>query len=308
MASTAQKNLFGRGQILELRGELGGETTRYSLKFTEPWLFDIPLSAGFDLYSWKTEFDDYDRDSTGVVIRFGYPVYDYTRAYLRYNYDVADIDNISVFAAQSIKELKGENVTSKISTSLIYDSRDNTFNPTKGSEHSITLEYAGLGGDIGFTKYLAETGWFIPLFWDTVGFLHGKAGYASENSGGILPDYERFYLGGMNSVRGFKWRDIHALDEDGREIGGDKFVQFNVEYRFPLYKQLGLIGIVFYDAGDVYGEDDSLDLGNLKSSVGFGFRWNSPMGPIRIEYGYILDAGELDNDGGRWDFSMGAAF
>jgi len=109
-------------------------------------------------------------------------------------------------------------------------------------------------------------------------------------------------------LRGFEWQDIHALDEDGNEIGGDKFVQFNVEYRIPVYKKLGLFGVIFFDTGDVYNDDVSVDLGNLKQSAGFGFRWYSPMGPIRIEYGHILDAGDLDAEGGRWDFSMGGAF
>ncbi|MBW1752654.1 MAG: outer membrane protein assembly factor BamA, partial [Deltaproteobacteria bacterium] len=234
MASISQRNLFGRAQTLELKAEIGGETTRYSLSFTEPWLFDIPLSAGFDVYNWETDYDDYDRHSIGGGVRFGYLIYDFTRAYLKYNYDIADITNIFEDAAKSIKDLEGTNTTSSISPSIRYDSTDHPFNPTKGSEHSITMKYAGLGGDIAFTKYIVETGWFIPLFWDTVGLLHGKAGYVTENSGGILPDYERFYMGGMNSLRGFEWQDIHALDEDGNEIGGDKFVQFNVEYRIPV--------------------------------------------------------------------------
>ena len=88
------------------------------------------------------------------------------------------------------------------------------------------MKYAGLGGNVAFTKFVAETGWYMPLVMDTIGFLHGKAGYVTENSGGVLPDYERFYLGGINSVRGYEWREIHVLDEDGNEIGGDKFVQF----------------------------------------------------------------------------------
>ncbi|UCD31441.1 MAG: outer membrane protein assembly factor BamA [Desulfobacterales bacterium] len=308
MASISQKNLFGRAQILELKGEIGGTTTRYSLSFTEPWLFDIPLSAGFDLYNWETDYDDYDRHSIGGGVRFGYPIYDFTRVHLKYNYDIADIKNISIDAANSIKDLEGTNVTSSISPSIRYDSRDHPINPTKGSQHSLTVKYAGLGGDIAFTKYEVETGWFIPLFWSTVGFLHGKAGYVEEHSGGILPDYERFYLGGMNSLRGFDWRDIFVLDEDGNEIGGDKFVQFNVEYRIPVYKKLGLYGVIFFDTGDVYNNDEDIDLGNLKQSAGFGFRWYSPLGPIRIEYGHIIDAGDLDETGGRWDFSMGAAF
>jgi outer membrane protein insertion porin family len=308
MASITQRNLFGRGQSLELNAQLGGVTTRYNLRFTEPWLFDIPLSAGFDLFNWETEYDFYDKRSIGASVRFSYPVYDFMRAYIKYTYDDADIENIADEAAQSIKDLEGTNVTSSISTTLRYDSRDRIINTTKGSEHSITLQYAGLGGDIAFTKYLAETGWYIPLFMDTVGFLHGKIGFVNENSGGTLPDYERFYLGGMNSVRGFEWRDIHVLDENGDEIGGDKFVLFNVEHLIPIVKSAGLVGVLFFDAGNVYNNDENIDLGDLRKSIGLGFRWYSPMGPLRLEYGYIIDPMEGEDKQGEWGFTVGSAF
>jgi len=204
--------------------------------------------------------------------------------------------------------LEGTNITSSVTVGLTYDSRNNRFNPSEGSKHSLSVEYAGLGGNVGFTKYLLETGWFFPLIKDTVGVLHGKTGYVSQHSGKLLPDYERFYLGGINSVRGYDWREIHVLDEEGFEIGGDKFIQFNIEYIIPLLKDQGLVSVLFYDAGNVYNNDENLDLGNLRTSVGFGFRWYSPMGPIRIEYGYKLDVKEGEDKGGRWEFSMGTAF
>ncbi len=306
--SVSQRNLFGRGQILNMEGQIGGRTTLYKLSFTEPWLYDIPLTAGVDLYNWKTDYDTYDRKSVGGSLGFSYPVYDFVRASIKYNYDDADITNISENAATSIKDLEGTNITSSITTSIIYDSRNRRFNPSKGSKHSATLKYAGLGGNVAFTKALAETGWYIPLVMDTVGFLHGKAGYVTENSGGILPDYERFYLGGINSVRGYEWREINVLDEDGNIIGGNKFVQFNAECIIPLLKKQGLVGVVFYDAGNVYNDDESIDLGNLRTSTGFGFRWFSPMGPIRLEYGYKLDVRDGEESGGRWEFSMGSVF
>ncbi|MGD8449525.1 MAG: outer membrane protein assembly factor BamA, partial [Desulfobacterales bacterium] len=226
MVSISQNNLFGRGQILELDAQLGGTTTLYRLNFTEPWLFDIPLSARLDVFDWETDYDSYDRDSQGAGVRFSYPVYKFLRASIGYSYEVSDIDNIEENASLSIKELEGENTTSSITTSLIYDSRNRRFNPTRGSRHIISVEYAGLGGDVAFTKYLGETGWYIPVFWDIVTFLHGEIGYVEENSGGILPDYERFYLGGLNSLRGYDWRDVFVLDENGDEIGGNKYVQF----------------------------------------------------------------------------------
>lgn len=321
MASISQRNLFGRGQVLQLKGEWGGKTNRYNLSFTEPWLFDIPLSAGLDLYNWQTDYDTYDKDSQGGGVRFGYTVYDYTRVYLKYTHDIAEIKNLEkdengdYTAPQSIVGLEGTNVTNSISTTLRYDSRDRMFNPTEGSDHRITLEYAGFGGDIAFTKYLAETGWFIPLFKETVGFLHGKIGFVKENPEGKLPDYERFYLGGINSLRGFGWHDIHELEKVSElgggqyvEIGGDKFVQFNVEYLIPLVKDAGIIGVIFFDAGNVYNDNEDIDLNDLRESAGYGFRWYSPIGPIRLECGYILDRHEGEHKGGSWEFTMGAAF
>ncbi|MFO7971094.1 MAG: outer membrane protein assembly factor BamA, partial [Desulfobacterales bacterium] len=264
MASISQNNLFGRGQILSVDAQLGGRTTLYRLNFTEPWLFDIPLSARLDLYDWETDYDTYDKNSQGGGVRFSYPVWDFVRAYIGYNYELADIENIEDDASQSIKDLEGENLTSSIITSLVYDSRNRRFNPTEGSRHSISVEYAGLGGDVTFTKYLGETGWYIPVFKDIVTFLHGEIGYVQKSSGGILPDYERFYLGGLNSLRGYDWRDVYVLDENGDEIGGDKFVQFNAELIFPLLKKQGVVGLLFYDTGNVYNDDESIDLGDLR--------------------------------------------
>ena len=308
MASISQRNLFGHGQKLELKAQLGGTTDRFTLSFVEPWFLDMPLSAGVELYNWETDYDDYDKDALGGSVRLSYPVFDYTRASVRYTYEIADIRNVEEDASRSVKELEGENATSSVQMGLKYDSRDKIFNPTEGSEHGITVEYAGLGGDLAFTKYVLETGWYFPLVWDLVGFAHGKTGFVEQNSGGILPDYEKFYLGGINSMRGFEWQGISLYDEDGAEIGAEKMVQFNFELQIPLVKKAGLVGVLFYDTGNVFSKDDTIDLGELRESIGFGFRWYSPIGPIRIENGYILNPRDGEDDNGRWEFSMGSAF
>ena len=238
-----------------------------------------------------------------------YPVFDYTRLNVNYRYEDADILNVGIDASDSIKEMEGTNVESSITTGLQYDSKNSNFNATEGSRHSISVQYAGLGGDIGFTKYLAETGWYIPLFKDLVGVLHGKTGYVNEHPGKTLPDWERFYLGGINSLRGFEWRDISPTETnaDGIEtkVGGDKFIQINIELKHPLAKDAGLWGVAFYDTGNVYNNDEDFDLSNMRASVGYGFRWYSPVGPIRLEYGYILDPVPGEGKGGRWEFTMG---
>ncbi len=311
MGSVSERNFFGRGQKIELRMQTGSESRQFRLLFTEPWLFDIPLSATGEAYNWERDYDDYERDSKGGMIRFGYPLHDYLRGYVSYAYDISEVDNINEEYAHLIEE--GRYIESSVSTSLVYDSRDRIINPSEGGRHRISLEYAGLGGDVGFVKTGAELGQYIPLFWSTVGFLHAEGGYVKETGGKYLPDYERFYLGGINSLRGFDWRDVSAFDNEGNKVGGEKYVQFNVEFIFPLVKEAGLTGLLFYDTGNVFGEDDSVDLGELRESAGFGIRWYSPMGPIRLERGYVLDRrkdedGNYIEDSGRWEFAIGGAF
>ena len=201
-----------------------------------------------------------------------------------------------------------------MTTVLRRDSRDRIFNPTEGSDNSITVKHAGapFGGDIGFTKYIADSGWYFPLFWDTVGLLHGRTGYIHEDAVGEVPTWERFYLGGMNSVRGYDWRDISPRDpRTGDEIGGDKMVQFNAELMIPIIRKAGLMGVLFYDTGNAYDDGEDIDLSDLRKSVGYGVRWYSPMGPMRLEYGYILETdsrGDGKKGDGGWEFSMGMAF
>ena len=307
MVSVTERNLFGNGQILSARFEISSSSTKFTVSFTEPWLFDIPLSAGFDLYNWEKEYDYYDKDSKGGALRAGYKIFDYTTLGLKYGFEDFTIKNVQ---EEYTDVDAGTYVTSSITTSLRYDSRNRTFNPTEGSEHSVSMEYAGgwLGGEIDFTKYIAETGWYYPLFWKFTGFLHARGGFLDDRSDhDIEIDYERFYLGGMNSVRGYDWQDINATQEgETEQRGGEKFVQFNAEVIFPLLEDINLVGVIFYDMGDTYLKDEDILWDDLYSSYGGGFRWYSPMGPIRIEYGKILNGNEYS--GGRWEFSMGAAF
>lgn len=306
--SVTQRNFLGKGQTLNLKGEFSGSSTKYTLSFTEPWLFDMPLSAGFDVYNWEREYDDYDKKSVGGSIRLGYPIFDYTRLFWSYTYEIATIDDIET-TDPDILELEGDNVESSSSISIKYDSRDRMFNPTEGMKHKISVEHAGgfLGGDYSFTKYTGESGLYFPLFWDFVFFIHSEIGFVQKNSDGILPDYEKFYLGGMNSVRGYDWRDIY-VESDGYKAGGDKYLQGNAELIFPIVKKAGLMGLVFYDAGNVFDKGENIGFDDIKRSWGYGIRWYSPVGPIRLEYGRMLDPGEDETEDGRWEFTMGQAF
>ena len=306
-ASVSERNLFGRGQTLGLRGQLGSKTQKYVLSFTEPWLFDIPLSAGAELYKWNYEFDAYDKDSIGGKLRFGYPLYDFIRGNLIYTYDFSDIRNVDEDAAASIQRDQGRHTKSSITLMPRYDSRDNLFNAKDGSVHSIEYEFAGIGGDVGFNKLIADTGWYFPLVWKLVGVAHGRAGYVNKLPNWDLPDYEKFYLGGINTLRGFD-RDDLAPQQDGSSVGGEKFIQGNFEIKFPLVEEAGIYGILFLDTGAVYSQDETWDFNKLRESAGPEIRWLSPIGPIRLAYGWVLDPKKGDSSSGGFEFSMASAF
>ncbi len=307
-ASISDRNMFGRGQTLELKGTLGSTTARYQLSFTEPWLFDIPLVFGADIYNWYYQYATYDKNSIGGNLRLGYPLIDYTRLLLTYTYDIADITNVEDDASDTVKDSEGRNVKSSISPRIKYDSRDDLFHPTEGSMHSITYEFAGLGGTVGFNKIIGETGWYFPLYKQVVGVLHGRAGYVKELEGKTLPDYEKFYMVGLNGLRGFERDDLSPRDENGSEIGATKYVVGNAELRIPLFPKAGLYGFGFYDTGNGWAEGDDPQLNDLRQSAGVGFRWRSPMGPISLAYGWILDPEPTDHGPGGWEFSMASAF
>jgi outer membrane protein insertion porin family len=310
VAQVSERNLFGRGQTLSLRGVLGSKTQKVILGFTEPYIYDIPLSGTVKVYNWIYDYSDYQKNSFGGSLGFGYPVFDYTRFFATYLYDISDIRNVDVSASDSIKDLQGKNVKSSIETTLKYDSRNRAFLATRGALNSISAEIAGLGGDIGFTKYIAETAWYFPLVWDFVAVAHAKAGYIADIKKKKLPDYEKFYMGGIGSIRGFERDDLAPRDDDGATIGGDGMVQFNFELVFPLLKDVGIHGLVFFDAGKIYKERDDVEFNpaDLRKSAGGGIRWLSPMGPLDIEYGYILDRKDSDHGPGQIEFSMASSW
>lgn len=311
MMEIAQNNLFGTGQSLSGRFSVSSLATRYTVSFTEPWLFGKPLSAGIDLYNWEYEWDEYTKDSYGAKLRFGFPLgLEFTRGLVAYTYDNSDISDVSETASQVIKDVQGKNLTSSITLGVRRDSRDKRFNAKEGSVNSLSVEYAGgfLAGDSYFTKYNARSAWFFPLFWDTSFSVQGKWGYVAERSGGKLPVYEKFRLGGMNTVRGFDYGSISPVDpETGDRIGGEKMMVYNVEFRFPLLKEEGLVGVLFFDAGNVFTKDEDYTFSGIRRSAGAGVRWYSPVGPLRLEWGYNLDQREGEAQS-NWEFTIGTPF
>ena len=295
---------------LALSANISSVTSRYNLSFTNPRILDSNVLAGFNVYNSEREYDDYTRLATGGGVNFGHYLIGKWRINYGYAYADTTLEDVSENASIIIKESQGINISSALMLSLSRDTRNQYYNPTKGSINKISVEYAGgfLGGDAAFTKVQGSSSWFFPLFLDLVFHFKASAGQAFENEDGKLPVYEHFYLGGLNSIRGFETSNVSPLDpETGERIGGDKMWYTNIELIFPLFEELGLKGVIFTDFGNVYAVEEDWDFGKVKKAAGIGFRWLSPVGPLRLEWGYNLDP-EPDEDDAVWDFSIGGAF
>jgi outer membrane protein insertion porin family len=303
MAQVSQQNLFGRGQTLSVSAQLGSNTTNYELSFTEPWLFDIPLWSQWELWDTEREYDSYDLSTQGFGTTLGYPLWNYVKGYLGYKLSTNNVRNVKAGASTYIKEQEGDITESSLTGTLTRDSTDDYMFPTRGSKNRIAIEYSGglLQGDTDFTKYTGSSTWFFPLPMDTVFGIRGRAGFMHKNGDKKIPIYKRFYLGGINSLRGL--RDVGPTDSaTGDVIGGETMACFNLDFIFPLVKNAGMKGVIFFDTGNTW--ESGYHLGDMRKTAGAGVRWYSPIGPLRLEWGHVLDR-KGDEAASRWEFTIG---
>jgi outer membrane protein insertion porin family len=334
VATVSDRNLFGLGYQGSLRFKLGAETRDFRLGLTDPYFLGSPYTAGIDLYHEDVEiFDTYSYKTLGGDLRFGKELTDKLRADAMYKLErvtVFDVDRTQ--ASRFILEQEGRRITSALSLGFTHDTRDEYFAPSRGAKHTLFIQNAGgiLGGDNYFVKVIGETSWFFPAPLKTVLNLRGKIGFAEPYGGktdvvqliGLpanpnvripvtvranrkVPIYEKFFVGGLGSVRGFEYGMAGPIDENRDPLGGDKMVVFTSELVFPLAREIGLRGAFFFDIGK--GFDHFSDMFPLRTGAGFGIRWFSPFGPIHIDIGFNLSP--KDGEKGRViDFTAGTVF
>jgi outer membrane protein insertion porin family len=311
MGEISENNLFGRGQKLALQANVSSNSNKFNLDFTEPRLFDSKLLLAFSVYNWDREYDDYTKGSKGVSVHIGYPLWEKWRLNTGFGYDDTTLTDVDLLTASSeIRDSMDYHVTNSVKFALLRDTRDRLYGASKGASHNLTLKYAGgpLGGDNSYTKLEGSTSWYFPVSKNTTFHPKFSAGYLAGNSTGHLPVFEKFYLGGLSSIRSFDNGQISPIDPvSGDRVGGNKMWYANLEYIFPLAKTQGLMGVIFYDIGNVYAIDESWQQRDYKHSTGAGIRWMSPIGPLRLEWGYNLDP-VGDEDIKNWEFSIGGAF
>ncbi len=318
-ARISENNLFGLGYRAVLNADFGSIRQNFIASVTDPWLFDVPLAATVDGFRWKLDYQDFTRSGTGGSFRLLYPLtelgYDQVlgrfsleevRVGAEYRLEEAEISELNRRSPPSVVAEEGHSLTSAIRPIISRNTLNSLFDPTHGSTEEISVEYAGLGGQSDYVKVDVRGRFYWPIYKSpqlgtfvysigaALGYGHGDRG----NSGHELPLFERYFPGGINSIRGFQTRTLgprepirngQGQDIQSDPIGGSRQLIINNEIIFPIVEQLGLKGVLFVDTGNAWLDSEGYDFGNLRYSVGAGLRWQSPLGPIRIELGVPLN-------------------
>jgi outer membrane protein insertion porin family len=321
IAEITQGNLGGRGELLKFKTQWGSKTKTLQLSFMEPYLFDMPVWGRIDIYKQDQTYDGYHINTNGFSLGVGKSFDEYMSGSVRYSFDQSSVKDITLLAIpyvlQQQLEYYGTGITtSSISASLVRDSRDFYLDPKTGSRNAFSVQYAGgpLGGDPEFIKSVADSAWYFPVVWNTVFLVRGRLGYIDGLGDKPVPIGERFFVGGSGTVRGFRYGTAGPVDVYGNRVGALKELIFNFEYNFPIVPAAHLKGLVFFDMGRGFDDgttlptnDDKISFKDLKRSWGWGFWWLSPLGPLRFEWGFIIDQKPTDQPS-QFDFNIGTVF
>lgn len=312
--------LRGAGQKARLRALVGTRRSDFIFSFTEPWLFDRPLSFGIDVFKTdRRHFSGgdrehyYDEENAGFDLKLFKRVTAATRAGVTYKLERVDIEPGDE-ASETIRKEAGEQTISSLRFEAIRDTTDSWLMPTRGMRASGAWEVAGsfLGSDAEFVKQDYSVAQYIRLYGSKhILRLVGRLSFAQEfGDSEDVPIFERLFLGGIRTIRGFKYRMVGPKDDFGMPIGGKSSLLFSAEYNYPIYGPLR--GAVFYDTGNVWYDSYDIDPSDLRAGAGIGARIHIPfMGqvvPINLDYGWPVDRDEWTSSGGRFHFSMGFNF
>ncbi len=329
-----QRNLFGTGRELNVAAMLGGEDSTFSIRFVEPWLYNREVSLGINLFKTISDFDSFEEDATGGTITLGRALDEYSHGSIGLNYekiDFTDVDTALQTASTEAQSVFGLTLGWRRNTV------DNILDPTRGFLARASAKFASFLGDADFNKYFFSDRIFLGGPGKTTLSINGEFGYVDVNRAEDIPVSELFFLGGIESVRGFQYRSLGPRNAFGSLIGARKLVLINTEFYFPVAPAAGLKAFLFFDTGKVFdpasettvtsfpGNPVDLDGdGNIdafevvrsphltdgdewKKSYGIGFYWRSPMGPVKIVWSDVLDEEPFD-EVETIQFSLGTAF
>ncbi len=306
MGSISETNLFGTGIHGKLSANLTTKSSYFNLNLVNPWWKNRPISLGLNVYHNQFDNYDYSEKTTGLSPSIAKRFWDQTLTIgIKYSINSTTITLNTDTPSYYLEQQKGTYIESAIEPFVTYKTLDNYILPTKGINASINTTFAGLGGDRKYFKIVMFGEYFHPLPFSLVGHIKGAIGFAKGYSGKDVPINKRFFLGGIDDLRGFEVNKVTPRDQDGNYIGGNREAYASAEIIFPILSSLKLYGVVFTDIGNVWL--NSYDFGNLKKDAGFEIRWISPLGPIRLSIGKNLDPKD-DEKSTVFQFSMGALF
>ncbi|HMK34189.1 MAG TPA: outer membrane protein assembly factor BamA [Desulfomonilaceae bacterium] len=312
-----ERNLLGLGIVVNAKSNISGRRNTFEGSLAYPWIFDIPLTVSLRGYKTLGRENQYTRDSDGFGLGFGFPLYGEWTASVGLARDSSKLSNFDQGFARSVAnyyKTTGANPQkflnmseNSVSVNIGRDTRNNAVIPTAGTKMSIGGRFAGFGADVTLNSYSGEAIYYQLLFWKFVMKFKTNATLLQEVGNEPIPFDRRTLLGGIQSVRGYRYGEIGPRDRYGNVIGGDRSLYSNLECLFPILESLKLNGVVFFDAGNAWNSADSPLFKELKAGFGAGIRWVSPMGPIRIEYGWKVSP-EKGEDPGAFAFGMGQLF
>lgn len=321
--SVRERNLLGRGQDLRLGGTLSGRRNQIDLGFTSPYFLDRNMSAGFDAFHVKRDFQreaGYDYLSTGLVLRDNYSLSENLKQQVRYTIKNDDITNINYYASDIVKDASGSVLQSGFGHTTTYDRRDDTVDPTDGYAIKLSNDMAGAGGDAKFLRSSLAAQYFYPVSSEVTLSLLSEVANIFAYSNDRVRLQNRLQLGGDN-FRGFRSQGLGPRDRaTGSALGGNTYYVGTTELAFPLGlpRELGMRGTLFSDFGALYSFDRPEagrpgatalvdDSSSIRMSVGTGINWRSPFGPIRIAFAKAIVKQEFDKTE-LFRFSFGSRF
>jgi len=297
MLGYSTKNFMGAGEKLELMLRYGSRMKNYTFGFTEPYVFNKPISLGFQLFDQSMEYYNYfDRATKGARLFLNTRLLRYTHLNLTYSYEKIKVNNVSPLFSYTnpyyaMYYQKGERTFSSIIPNIYYSTIDSPIDPTTGIMYGLSLKYSAkmLGSDVSFIKpHFSFTKYFDGLSRRHTFGIHFEGSFIHLLSDDELPFYEGFYMGGERSIRGYNVYSIVPRDEDGYITVAHKLLQLNAEYKIPLGKDSPIDLILFGDAGNVWGKEVPPSLRDLYTSFGAEFRVFIPAlnVPFRLIFAY----------------------
>jgi len=312
-------NFLGTGKILELTLDHGERIKNYKFGFSEPYFLDYPINVGFNAYYRDIIFPDlYNRGGKGADLTIGARFKRYWRASLTYSYENVNVDlpekeedgDEEADPIYSDMFGLGEHDVSSIIPALIRSTLDSPIFPTRGTLYSASCKFAGsfLGGDISLIKPRFEWSFFHPLVSNHFVGFHIEYQFIEAIGETQVPFWERFYLGGERSIRGYGIYSIGPRSEQGTNIGGEKSIVFNAEYVMPVGGPL--YAVLFYDAGNAYSSDQKISLNDMYSSAGLEMRlyFSTLPIPIRLIFAYNNRKIAPEDSNFAFRFTLGTTF